>query len=176
MSRSSTGFHSLFYSVISYLVLSSSSLLSAWDRTDIIFRDSARVPSFLLSPSITRHLRVSFPSAFELARPAPSSLFLYPTLFLPPFFFPFSELKAKGSRKSADSRIHACAAFYSFSVFLLFSVVFLKLRVHVHLFESITPFLGCLLSVSWRMSKAPAFPNDRTTSYYYRPVEQNHVF
>jgi len=100
-----------------------------------------------------------------ISHPLPSSL----------LFFLFSELKAKGSRKSADSRIHACTAFYS-SAFLLFSVVFLKSRVHVHLFESITSFPGCLLSVSQRTSKAPAFPNDRITSYYYRPVEQNHVF
>jgi len=100
-----------------------------------------------------------------ISHPLPSSL----------LFFSFSELKAKGSRKSADSRIHACTAFYS-SVFLLFSVVFLKSRVHVHLFESITPFPDCLLSVSQRTSKAPAFPNDRIISYYYRPVEQNHVF
>lgn len=60
-------------------------------------------------------------------------------------------------------------SFYSLSSF--------SSREFMYIFSSqlrLFPAVSC--TVTRRMSKAPAFPNDRITPYYYRPVEQNHVF
>lgn len=140
-----------FIPAISYLVLSSLPfLLSAWDRTDIIFRDSAGPGSYPSTCSLgSPPPGFPFPPSSSSAGTSEFTLFLYLSFFFPRSLdFFFSPRWRQRDRVSQPIR-GSTPAFYFFPPLSFHSLSFLSVsfsEVLVHLFESITSFLPVISS------------------------------